>query len=234
MTLKALFQRGSSVAVIVILAFLAPWATAQNVNEGPNSSIYQESDSPEVLPPPLTIANGSPIRSVPITPRQIKLHDIISIRIDELARMQAEGEVERRKNASINAVMLNWLTLNGFGQAEQDTDAKRIQGQLDELYRAENGLESTERLTFNIAAEVVDIRPNGNIILEARKEIQTNSEVWRAALTGICRPEDVGLDNVVLSRNIVDLRITKHQAGHVNDATRRGWLLKIYDKLHPF
>lgn len=204
---------------------------------GPNSSLMQQSPSPELLPPPLTVANGSPIRPIPIPPRQIRLYDIVSIRVDELARMQSEGEVERRKNASINAVLLDWLTLNGFRKAkpnaQQDGD-QRIKGQLDELYRAENEIEVNERLTFNIAARVVDIRPNGNIVLEAHKEIRNNGEIWRASLTGVCRAEDIGPDNVILSRNIVDLRIDKHQVGHISDSTRRGWLLKIYDLLHPF
>ena len=183
------------------------------------------------------MAFGSPLRTPPLPPRQIDMYDIVSIRIDELARMQAEGEVERRKNTSINAQILDWIKLNGFRGAKPDAQSdgdQRVQAQLDELLRAENEIETTERLTFNIASRVVDIRPNGNIVLEAHKVIRNNDEVWEASLSGICRQQDIGPDNVILSRNIVDLRIDKRELGHINDSVRRGWLMRIYDKIRPF
>lgn len=198
---------------------------------GPNSSI----NAIEELPAPLTIMTANPYRGLPFIPRQIRLHDIVSIRVDELARMQAEGEVERRKNASLNAVIQSWVRLNGFRKAEPTAaNNPRIQGQLDELFRAENGIESTERLTFNIAARVADIRPNGNIVLEASKTIRVNNEIWNAKLSGICRQQDIGPDNVLLSRNIIDMRIEKSDVGHIRDATRRGWFLQILDRVRPF
>ena len=173
----------------------------------------------------------------PVPVRQIRMHDIVSIRVNELARMQAEGEVERRKNASFNGVLLNWLTLNGFRQAINDPQTngdQQIQGTLDQLLRAENEIGSSERLTFNIAARVVGIRPNGNIVLEAHKEVRNNNEIWRASLTGICRQDDIGLDNVILSQNVVDLRIHKFETGHVRDSVRRGWLTRLLDRFSPF
>ena len=176
-------------------------------------------------------------RPRPVPVRQIRLHDIVSIRVDELARMQADGEVERRKNMSFNSVLLNWLTLNGFRQAINDPQTngdQQIQGTLDQLIRSENEIGSSERLTFNIAARVVDIRPNGNIVLEAHKEVRNNNEIWRASLTGICRQDDIGLDNVILTRHLVDLRIHKYESGHVRDSVRRGWLTKLLDRFSPF
>lgn len=186
---------------------------------------------------PLTLGDYSWTRPQPVPPREIRQHDIISIRVDELARMQSEGEVERRKNASYDATLLDWLTLNGFRQAipdPQDSGNQRIRGTLNQLYRAENDLETTERLTFNIAARVVDIRPNGNIVLEAHKEVRNNNEIWRAALTGVCRQQDIGPDNVILSRNVVDLQIHKYEMGHVRDSYRRGWITRFVDRFNPF
>ncbi len=198
-----------------------------------DSSIYRR-DLPPGNQRPLTVAEGSWTRPRPISLRQIKLHDVVSIRVDELARMQADGEVNRRKNAQYNGVILDWLTLNGFRKAEPRGEDKRIRAQLDQLYRAENELETTERLTFNVAARVVDIRPNGNIVLEAHKEVRVNDEIWRASLAGICRQQDIGPDNVILSRNIVDLRIYKQEVGNVRDGYRRGWLTKLLDRFNPF
>ncbi len=223
--------------LVLPLVSIAAWAQDPG---GPNNSLFSLEELPPGRESPslqATIATASPLKSIPVPLRLIKVHDIISIRIDELARMQSEGEVERRKNASVNAVLLDWLTLNGLRQLIPDPQAngdQRVQGQVDELFRAENGIETTERLTFNIAAQVVDVRPNGNIVLEARKEVRVNNEMWNAKLSGICRQEDIGVDNTVLSRNIVDLRIHKSELGHVRDGIKRGWLMRAYDALRPF
>jgi len=64
-------------------------------------------------------------------------------------------------------------------------------------------LETKEAVAFNIAAQVVDMRPNGNIVLEARKHIRVNHEVWEIFVSGTCRQEDISPDNVVLRRNVV-------------------------------
>lgn len=198
-----------------------------------DSSIYRH-DVPVAGQRPLTLSDGSWIRPQPIQLHEIKLHDIVSIRVEELARVQSDGEVDRRKTAQYNGVILDWLRLNGLRKAEPLEEDKRIRAQLDQLYRAEGELETSERLTFNIAARVVDIRPNGNIVLEAHKEVRVNEEIWRASLTGICRQQDIGPDNVILSRNIVDMRIYKQEVGHVRDGYRRGWLMKLLDRFDPF
>ena len=48
----------------------------------------------------------------------------------------------------------------------------RIKGQLDSQFKTEADTSTNDSLTFRIAAQVVDIRPNGNLVIEARSEIQ--------------------------------------------------------------
>ena len=44
----------------------------------------------------------------------------------------------------------------------------------------------------------------------------------------------IGPDNVILSRNIVDLQIHKYGMGHVRDSYRRGWITRFLDRFNPF
>jgi flagellar L-ring protein precursor FlgH len=89
-------------------------------------------------------------------------------------------------------------------------------------------------MKFRISCRVVDIRPNGNLVIEGRRTVHNNSEVWEQSLTGEVRPKDVLPNNTVLSENVAELRIDKREAGHVRDGYRRGWLLKWLDKWQPF
>ena len=184
----------------------------------------------------LTLDRSSWIYTPMLPPREIRVHDIISIRVQEGATMTAEGEVQRRKNASYNAVLLDWLRLDGLSlkPAAQSDGDPTAQGQVDQLFRANNEVESKESLTFNIAAQVVDIRPNGNLVIEAHRMVRNNNEIWEYSLTGVCRKEDIGPGNILLSRDIADLLVDKNERGHVRDGYRRGWLVRFIDTFNPF
>jgi flagellar L-ring protein precursor FlgH len=101
-------------------------------------------------------------------------------------------------------------------------------------YRAESTIESRESMTFNIAATIVDIRPNGMLVLEARKAIRVNDNLWETSLSGVCRAQDIGPDNVVLSKDVIDLEIRKEDRGHLRDGYSRGWLQRFLDRYGLF
>jgi flagellar basal body L-ring protein FlgH len=66
-----------------------------------------------------------------------------------------------------------------------------------------------------VAATVVDILPNGVLVLAAHKWIVDNNDLWAYMLTGKVDPKRVS-DGSVLSENIADLIISK-QLVHVSD-----------------
>ena len=71
-------------------------------------------------------------------------------------------------------------------------------------------------------------------MLEARKSIRSNKDMWEYSLTGVLRPQDINSDNTALSENIANLDIVKKSKGTVFDSTQRPWGLWLYDKLAPF
>ena len=93
---------------------------------------------------------------------------------------------------------------------------------------------TTDAVKFHIACEVVDIRPNGNLVLEGHRSIKTNEEVWEFSLSGECRANNVLPNNTIISDSVAALRIDKEQGGQVRDSYRQGWALKWLDKWQPF
>ena len=204
--------------------------------EAQNSSLAAEA-LPSGQAAPLLLDNGSWTYVPKVMPRVLAIQDRVTVRVDELARMQSEGEVERRKNAQYDARLQDWVRLIGLKALKPAVQAEgdpRIRGQLQQLFRAESDVETRESLALNIACTVADIRPNGDLVLEGHKQIRINDDVWEVSLTGICRRQDVGPDNVVLSRNIVDMKLDKRERGHVRDGYRRGWLGRWMDEFQPF
>ncbi len=185
---------------------------------------------------PLTLPTYSWTYQPTPEPKEVKLHDLITVVVDEKSQVISEGEVDRRKKADLSMVLQDWLQLDGLDvkPAPQSNGDPTIGGKLDSKYRAESELETRDAMKFRIASEVVDIRPNGTLVIEGHRMIRNNEEVWEMSLSGIVRPEDVLPNNTVLSENVADMRIHKREAGHTRDGYRRGWFLKWLDTYQPF
>ncbi len=169
--------------------------------------------------------------------RQVKLHDLVTVTVSEKSVMTSDSELNRNKKGYGDLILPDWILLKGLRKVVPDPQtagSPHIRGEIDNKLQATGQLQTTDNLTFQIACEVVDIRPNGNLVLEGHRSIKNNEEVWDFLLSGETRPESIGPNNIVLSENIAALRIDKHEAGHVRDSYRQGWALKWLDKWQPF
>jgi len=190
---------------------------------------------PGQSPAPLTLEGSSFLYHEPKPPQVLKLHDIVTVVVNINTRVLSAGEVDNRKRASLDAVLADWLAFDK-GNLVPDPQRQgdpRISGEWKSRYRAQGDLDTHDSLTLTIAAAVVDIRPNGNLVIEARRSIKNNDEMWEQSLTGTIRRVDVTPDNRVDSEDVAELRIRKREAGQVRDAYRRGWLVRFFDKLQP-
>ena len=173
----------------------------------------------------------------PAPARSLKLHDIVSIRIEETSTSLATGNATSRKTTSYDASIKEWIRLVGLDTikpAPQADGDPRVQTAQTEVYRGDSTIRTSEAFTRNIAAEIVDIKPNGLIVLDATKVIEENDNSWRYSLTGTCRSQDIDPNNVVLSRNLIQSHIKKQDMGHVRDGYSRGWLTKLLSRIKPF
>ena len=79
------------------------------------------------------------------------------------------------------------------------------------------------------------MKPNGTLVLQARKTIKTDEEEQQFILSGLCRAEDVSTDNTISSMQIFDLELQKNHKGDMKKAvTRDGWAEKLMDLINPF
>jgi flagellar L-ring protein precursor FlgH len=214
----------------ILVTLLATGAEAQN------SSLFHR-DLPTTERAPLKLADTSWLYQKVDPPPVIKKHDLITIIVDEKQQLISEGDVQRRKNAKYDAKLKDWIQFhNGLDimPAPFYNGAPRINGAVDQTYQAQMALETRDALKFRISAQVVDVLPNGLLVLEAHRKIRNNEEVWEQSLTGIVRPEDVLPNNSVLSEDIAELSISKYEQGHVRDGYRRGWVTMLYDRFSWF
>jgi flagellar L-ring protein precursor FlgH len=186
-----------------------------------------------------TLENSSFIyRELPPESRvnELRQHDIITVLVDYRTRMLSEGDAEQRKTSNLTAVLTSWIRFDGksIKAAEQNGGDPRVQGTLNSQSRAEADVELRDTLSFEIACEIVEIRPNGNLYIEGNQTIRNNEEQWRIFVSGEVRREAIQPDRTVSSRSIVNLNIDKEEVGAVRDGYARGWFSKWYDRYKPF
>lgn len=208
---------------------------ASGQENGPNSSLFSGKFGPYVKQAGPAVTSWYEVPLAP--PKEVQVQDIVTIRVDLGAQVISESEMQRRKNATYDALLNNWVILNGLKSVKpspQSDGDPRVQGNLNQLYRATGELETVESLKFEIAAKVAAVLPNGNLVLEAHRQVVNNDEVWMHSLTGVCRREDIGPGNVILSEDIADLEVSKREHGHVRDSYKRGWFTLWLDRFNPF
>lgn len=170
--------------------------------------------------------------------------DLLTIVVNEQASASKEAQTSTGRESKMAAGIPNLLGL----EARVPTVAPNVfEGwlkdlNLDKLVSASSsssfdGSGSTSRkenLSATITVKVVDVLPNGNLLIEGRRNVKVNSEEQIMVLEGTVRPRDISTDNTISSAMVADARITYSGSGVVSDRQRPGWMLSILDKVWPF
>ncbi|HVW38942.1 MAG TPA: flagellar basal body L-ring protein FlgH [Pirellulales bacterium] len=224
--MKKNFRRAAMLAAAGLAMARSPEARAQS------ASLYGAAESRR----PLTLTDSSWMYIKVEPPREIQLNDVVTIIIDEKSQLISQSMLMRRQRTNVDADLQKWLQFNGFGlsAAPMTNGDPRIEALYNLQNQVQANLRASDGLQFRIAATVADIRPNGNLVLEAHRHVRDNNEIWDASLSGIVRREDVLPNNTVLSEDIAELSVDRREEGHIRDSWRRGWFWKTLDRIKPF
>src|SRR6202022_3365261 len=80
-------------------------------------------------------------------------------------------------------------------------------------------------LTTTLGGQVVEVLPNGMMLIESAREVEFSQQTQTIILRGLVRPEDISQQNQVLSTAISNLELQVRGKGIINDYTHRPNLL---------
>ena len=183
--------------------------------------------------------------------RAKRVGDIVTIVVQETASVSNSVRLKTDKDAKSSVIGAASNVLNQFlGNIPKHNLTKEIQKNLPEgvtlpsppaqvvdgnnSYNGGGDIKNSQTISTRCAVQVIDTLPNGNLVLEGVRQVSFSKERQFAAFRGIVRTYDINPDNTVLSSNVADARIEIVSEGTLTDSQKKGWLLRLNDKINPF
>lgn len=206
-----------------------------NVQAQSASLLYRQIPPPPNQP--VTMKDVSLIRQLdPVIP---KLHDLVNITIDEKIFQRNNAQANRRKSTAYVYALTDWVDiLSGLRlRADQAIRSQRPSIAVSSLNNMQSQYQffRNDRLTATIQAEVVEIKPNGNLVIEANGIVAVNNEQNTYKISGVINPLDIDpKTRAISSDKIASKRVELFQVGPTRDGYRRGWMVRALDMFLPF
>lgn len=161
--------------------------------------------------------------------------DLLTIIVQENNSASKDNSTKTTKSSSIDASLDTVLfspAASGFLTKSGKLPALKTTAKQD--FDGGGKISNSEKITARIAVRVVDVLPNGNLVIEGRRTTSFSGETQEAVLRGVVRGEDVAPNNSVFSYNVADATIKYISNGSVSGSQRKGWFLRVWDKVTPF
>lgn len=198
---------------------------------------HRASDAPGVGPA-MAASQVSLIWVPEPEPRVFQKHDIVTIIIDEVSTQTSsqslETEKDSRTRANLNSIVELMSLLELRLQQADTRNVSLIDFNARRNFTGEGDYERKDRFSARITATVLEVKPNGTLVLQASKRIAKDTEIQTIVLSGVVREQDITRQNTVLSSQMANLDITSHHEGQVRDAAKKGFITEILDALFAF
>lgn len=161
--------------------------------------------------------------------------DILTIIIQENNGATRQNNTTTSKKASTDASIANFFYSPGAsGLLTKNGMLPALKYNSDTEFNGGGQINNSETITAQMAVTVVDVLPNGNMVIEGRLHTAFSGEKQDAIVRGIARPDDVAANNTLLSYNIANATIQFISKGTITDNQRKGWFTRVWDKVSPF
>jgi flagellar L-ring protein precursor FlgH len=173
----------------------------------------------------------------PPKPRVFAIHDLVTIIVEETTRSEASQTLETDKSYDLNGALTQFPSLRHLLELQvqnDEQDPAEVGLNFGSKYKGDGDYERTDRFVARITATVIDVKPNGTVVVEARKRIDKDGEIQTIILSGTCRRQDVTTQNTVLSSQLAGLTVSMSTEGEVTKAGKKGLIPRALDGLFNF
>jgi len=192
------------------------------------------SQTPLAAPVAPRPASGSLFQTASYRPgfedrRARTLGDTVTIQIVEnlTASQKSTSTVNRTSavDSSITALPFN----SPEGLAKLGVGASN-----NNAFSGKGGTDSANSFTGSITATVIDVMPNGHLVVTGEKQIGVNQNVDVLRFSGTVDPRLVQPGSIISSTQVANVRVESRGRGAQNEAQTVGWLSRFFLSFQPF
>jgi flagellar L-ring protein precursor FlgH len=149
--------------------------------------------------------------------RAMRPHDLISVVVSESLAASTDGSVKNSRASNASSQISGLIGTLHTGNALQNLVNQTSSAGLD----AQGVSATTSSLSTTLGGQVIEVLPNGMLVIEAAREVEFSQQTQTIVLRGLVRPEDISQQNQVLSTAISSLELEVRGKGIITDYTRR-------------
>lgn len=161
--------------------------------------------------------------------------DIVTILVQENSTATKDNSTKTSKDSSIDAAIASFLyspAASSLLTQKGAMPALNVSGK--STFAGGGSINNSQTIAASVAVRVVDVLPNGNLVIEGTRESSFSGEQQTIILRGTIRLDDIASNNTVYSYNVADATIKFITKGTITDSQRKGWFHRLWDKFSPF
>lgn len=199
-----------------------------------SGATHAPAPAPAPAGPEAAVAQVSLYAVTPPKPRTWQKHDKVELIINQASLQKSEQTLKTKKQYDLQAELKQFPSLrkliqdatlgDGIGSPGPSVD---VGGTND--FKGSGIGERKDRFTARISALVLDVRPNGQLVIEARETQEFDNDTKTLVVSGICDPKDITVQGTVLSSQVADLIIRVQYEGDVKGGAKKGWIPRVFD-----
>lgn len=156
----------------------------------------------------------------------------VSIEIDEQAEMK--NTTSRTRAGSEGAALDAAFGITKILPFDTTMLSPELDISTESSFKGNGSTKRNEKLQLRVAATVVQVLPNGQLVIQGDQEVRVNNELRDLQVTGIVRPEDISRHNEIEYDRIAGARISYGGRGQLTSAQQPRYGQQITDQILPY
>jgi flagellar L-ring protein precursor FlgH len=149
--------------------------------------------------------------------------DILTIAINEKTNAGKDASSKASKTGSATASIPSVVKL-----LLKPLQGTNLSATSDNKYEDKSTVTSGNNFTGSITVTVVEVLPNGNMVVGGEKQVALDKETEYVRFSGVVSPDTIITGNVVSSTQVADARIEYRTSSHIDSAEVTNWLARFF------
>jgi len=224
-----------SAVMIAVLAILGGCATTPDsiIHKAPADQVSRRMEQAVVVQNGSLFQNGSIFQNGSFRPlfedrRARHIGDSITIAINEKTSAGKQGTGSNSKTNSIS-----YSAPQIFGLSSAVTDKFGVSASGANKFEDKGVLSSSNTFSGTIGVTVIDVMPNGNLLVSGEKQVALDRGAEFIRFSGVVNPDNIAIGNVVSSTLVSDARVEYRTNTRLDTADVMSQLTRFFLSVMP-